>query len=247
MKKLLVFGRLRIEGVVLKGFADGVPLLKEMECGRREIGVGHALVDIADSLLGGVEHVLLIESVVAELIVDNLVGRKIGNRRVIKRFDDLVDSQQQCGFGQLTAVIAVFSVADRTHGEQKTRQGKGRANQPDRLRKCIGTLADSQLLFMEKLLRPLLTVVHDLTRGDEPVDMIRAEREDSSTWLISAEGQLTGIAKSLHGMEHTHWIVHHTERIDHRAEFLFLEPLADVVGKARSHEEHPLARIDLPR
>lgn len=144
-------------------------------------------------------------------------------------------------------MITVFAVADWTHGKQKARQGKGRADQPDRLRKCIGTLADSQLLFMEKLLRPFLTVVHDLTRGDETIDMIGAEREDSSAGFVCAEGQLTGIAKPPDRMEHAHRIVHHAERIDERAELLFLEPLADVVGKARSHEEHPLAGLNLPR
>ena len=246
-KKLLVFGRLRVEGTVLKGFADRVPLFKEVERGRREEGFGQPLVDVADCLLTGVEHVFLIEAVVTELIVDDLIRREIGNRRVIKRPDDLVDSQQQRGLGQLTAVIAVFSVADWTHGKQEPRLGKGRADQPDRLRKCLGTLFDGQLLFMEKLLRPLLTVVHDLTRGDEAVDMIGAEREDSSAGFVSAEGQLAGIAKPPDRMEHAHRIVHHAERIDERAELLFLEPLADVVGKARSHEEHPLAGLNLPR
>ena len=92
-KKLLVFGRLRVEGTVLKGFADRMPLLKEVERGRREIGFGQPLIDVADGLVGRVEHVFLIEAVVTELIVDNLVGREIGDRRVVKRFDDLVDSQ----------------------------------------------------------------------------------------------------------------------------------------------------------
>ena len=101
-EKLLVFGRLRVEGTVLKGFADWMPLLKEVERGRREEGFGQTLVDVADSLLTGVEHVFLIETVVAELIVDDFIGREIGDRRVVKRFDNLVDSQKQCGFGQLT-------------------------------------------------------------------------------------------------------------------------------------------------
>ena len=217
VKKLLVFGRLRVEGTMLKGFADWMPLLKEVERSRREIGLGQPLIDVADGLVGRVEHVFLIEAVVTELIVDNFVGREIGDRRVVKRFDNLVDSQKQCGFGQLTAMITIFAIADWTHGEQETCLGKRRTDQSDCLRKCLGTLLDRQQFFVEKFLWPLLTVVHDLTRGDEPVDMIRAEREDSSTGLVSAEGQLTGIAKSLHGMEHTHWIVHHTERIDHRA------------------------------
>lgn len=247
LKKLVVFFGPRVEGTVLKGFADGMPLLKEVKCGRRKIGMGQSFVDVADGLLGRVVHVFLIEAVVTELIVDNLVGREIDDRRVVKRFDDLVDSQQQRGLGQLTAMITIFSVADRTHGEQNTRGRKARANQSDSLRKCLGTLVDSQLLFVEKLLRPLLAVVHDLTRGDETIDMIGAEREDSSTGFVSTEWQLTGIDKPPDRMEHAHRIVHHTERIDKRAEFLFLEPLADVVGKARSHEEHPLAGLNLPR
>lgn len=93
-KKLLVFGRLRVERTVLKGFADRMPLLKEVERGRREEGFGQALVDVANSLLGRVEHVFLIEAVVTELIVDDLIRRKIGNRWVITRLDDQVDSQQ---------------------------------------------------------------------------------------------------------------------------------------------------------
>ena len=187
VKKLLVFGRLRVEGTMLKGFADWMPLLKEVERSRREIGFGQPLVDVADSLLTGVEHVFLIETVVAELIVDDFIGREIGDRRVVKRFDNLVDSQKQCGFGQLTSMITVFAIADWTHGEQKPRLGKGRADQHDRLRKRRCALFDSQLLFVEKLLRPLLTVVHDLTRGDETIDMIGAEREDSGAGFVFAE------------------------------------------------------------
>ena len=110
-KKLLIFGRLRVERTVLKGFADRVPLLKEVERGRREEGFGQPLVDVADCLLTGGEHVFLIEAVVAELIVDDLIRREIGNRRVIKRPDDLVDSQQQRGLGQLTACSLGWSMS----------------------------------------------------------------------------------------------------------------------------------------
>ena len=46
-------------------------------------------------------------------------------------------------------------------------------------------------------------------------------------------------------MEDTGGVIHHTKGIDGSTEFLLLEALADLSGKARPYEEHLLAGTDL--
>ena len=75
--ELLVLGALGMEGLVGKGLADGLPLGDETVGLGGEIGGGKALEDVVDSLLGGVQHVGSVETIVAQLVVHDFVGGEI--------------------------------------------------------------------------------------------------------------------------------------------------------------------------
>ena len=78
-------------------------------------GFLQSLPDIFHSLVGRVQHVLSVEAVVAQFVVDNFVCREIvyGWSREEARgvVDAFLCSKQQRGFGELAGVIAVFCVA----------------------------------------------------------------------------------------------------------------------------------------
>ena len=67
-----VFLALGVKRSMVEGLAYGFPLFEKSRCGIGEICGGHALEDVVHGLVGRVEHVGLVEAVVAKLVVDNL-------------------------------------------------------------------------------------------------------------------------------------------------------------------------------
>ena len=62
---------------MIKGGFKGLPLAEEGLCFSAEIDLGKALPDVFHSLRRGVEHVFGIEPIIAEFIVDDLVGGEV--------------------------------------------------------------------------------------------------------------------------------------------------------------------------
>lgn len=81
-------------------------------------GIIHeAFPDVADRLVGRVDHVFLIETVVAKFVEEDLVGREIVGISV--GLADFVHGQQQRGFAQLVLMEAVFEVTQGRDGEDE--------------------------------------------------------------------------------------------------------------------------------
>ena len=72
-----ILWRVRMEGFVCQGLLERVPVGKKVFGGWREVAVDQALPDVVHSLYRGVQHVGVIEAVVAEFVEDEFVGRKI--------------------------------------------------------------------------------------------------------------------------------------------------------------------------
>ena len=76
----------------------------------RDEGVAQPLPDILHRLIGGVQHICLIEAIVAQFIVDELIGREITRAR------HLAGGEEQCGLRELGTMIAVFAIANGADG-----------------------------------------------------------------------------------------------------------------------------------
>ena len=77
--------------------------------------------NIIHCLLRGMEHVGSIKAIIAQFVVDNLVGGEI--HHVVHLFCQLVGSQKQRSLRQLTAVKAVLGVAYGAYGDDDTNRG----------------------------------------------------------------------------------------------------------------------------
>ena len=55
----------------------GFPLVEPTQCGFTEIGFLQTLPNVFYCLVGGMKHVLAIETIVAQLVVDYFVGGEI--------------------------------------------------------------------------------------------------------------------------------------------------------------------------
>ena len=66
--------------------------------------------------------------------------------------------------------------------------------------------------------------------------MVRTQGKDS--------GRKSLIFNFLDGVEDGSGVVHHTKGINHSPELLFLKAVANLGGKARTHEEHLFTRAD---
>ena len=78
--------------------ADGPPLLEKGEGGIREIGFRHAIVDVVYCLAAGMKHIGLIETIVAQLIVQYLIGREIAHKSRAVTLKKCIDSKEESGF-----------------------------------------------------------------------------------------------------------------------------------------------------
>ena len=153
------------------------PLFEKLNGLLGEERFAEALPDVFHSLVGRVEHVFTIETVVAQFVVDNLVGREI--HHVVHLLCQLVGSQKQRCLRQLTAVKSVFGVADRAYGDDDTNRRINLLECGNCLTQIVGTLVNAQLALGEQPLWTLPAIVHYLARLVEDVDMVGAECEHS--------------------------------------------------------------------
>ena len=167
-----MFGRIGIEGAVVQCLTHGLPLVEPTQGGRTETGLLKALPDVFHCLVGGMEHVLAIETIVAKLVVHYLVGREIvetGEWRVGYAF---FRCEKECGFGELALVVTIFSIADGAYGEYDMDIGIHRKKQPDCLHYLVGSVVHREFLFLKQPRGTLLTVIHYLACFLEPIDMV---------------------------------------------------------------------------
>ena len=103
------------------------------------------------------------------------------------------------------------------------------------LLQIVGTLIYRKLLLIEQGSGPFLAIIDNLACFLQPID------------VISAQGEEDGLCSrhTFNCVEDGGRIVHHAERVHHSAELLLLEALANLIGKARAHEEHLFARTYL--
>ena len=76
-EECLVVFRVGVEGAVAQGGFYWLPFLQEGVRGVGEESVGEALVDVLHSLVRGMEHVLTIEAIVAQFVVNDFVSGEI--------------------------------------------------------------------------------------------------------------------------------------------------------------------------
>ena len=133
-------------------------------------------------------------------------------------------------------MIAVFAITDRTDGEDDMHIGILLAKEIDGLLKIVGTLIYRQIFFIKQGSGAFLTIIDNLTRFLQAIDMIGAQSKEDcrELWILISE-------EFLNGMEDGGWIVHYAEGIHHSTELLLLEALPYLSSEARSYEENLLA------
>ena len=181
------------------------------------------------------EHVGCIEAIVAKFVVYNLVGRKICNPAGIFPYHEL-GGEQQRGFRQLAAVIAILGVTYRTDGNYHIHVGISSGQQFHCFRKIVYTLVYREFALREQSLRTFCAVVHYLACFVQYIYMICSECHQCHARRSLAP---------CHGMQDACRIIHHAVRINHGIKLLFDKPLAYVVGKARTNKEHVFKRLNL--
>ena len=165
-----------MEGAMLERGPHGCPLLHPLLRAGREIGLDKPLPEVIDGLLRGMEHVGRIEAVVAEFVVQQLIGGKIGHTRPLGPHH-LVGSKEERGLGELAAVVAILAIADRTDSQHDTHPVVLTAQDTTSLAQCVGTGRDTERTLFEEALGPLLAVIDDLARGTLHIDAVGAQRE----------------------------------------------------------------------
>ena len=104
------------------------------------------------------------------------------------------------------------------------------------LPQVVGAFVNGQLFFLKEGGGPFLTVINNLARLFQPVDVVRAEGNEDHTGRS---------LKPLDSMEHGGGVIHRAVGVDRSTELVFDEALSDAIGKARAHEEHLLERLYL--
>ena len=132
-------------------------------------------------------------------------------------------------------MIAVFAITDRTDRENNMHIRILLAEDMDSLLQIVGTLIYRKFLLIEQGCGPFLAIIDNLACFLQPID------------VIGAQGEEDGLCcrHTFNCVEDGGRIVHHAERVHHSAELLLLEALANLIGKARAHEEHLFARTYL--
>ena len=90
----------------------------------------------------------------------------------------MVNGQQEGGFGELGLVVAIFAVADGTDGEDYLNVGTMTAQQFNDTEQIVGTLIDGQLFFLKEGGWPLLTVIDNLARILQAINVVSAKRQE---------------------------------------------------------------------
>ena len=143
-------------------------------------------------------------------------------------------------------MVAVFAIADGRDGDDEAQPWEGLKQDSYGKIEVVGTFKDGQLLLLKKALRAFLTVVYYLSCIFEDVNMVCAEREDGGALLRLLKRHGFVFQESVHRMENTCRIVHHTVGVDDGVKLLVDEAPADVISKARPDKEHALHGLNLP-
>ena len=184
------------------------------------------------------QHIRLVEAVVAEFIVDYLIGREIIHHIRVKALQ-LFGSQEEYRLGERTAMESIFGIAYGTDRHHYLHIRTSLTQQTNCFCEVLHTRIHGEFLLTEQLVGAFLAVVHNLTCLLQHIHMVGAEREESHLWWF-----ITLLKPTLHGVINAGWVIHHPKRIDHGTEFLINEPLTDAVGKTGSDKQHPLKRRD---
>ena len=228
-----------------EGLFYRLPLIEKMLCLVRESHTDESLPDVFYGHRRRVEHVGVVESVVAELVVDNLVGRKIVHTAFAY---EAVGGHEQYRLRQLAAVIAVFPVAYRTDSDHDIHVVVYCPEPSDGLAQKAVALVDGQYPLGEEPLRALPAVVNNLARGILDIYVVGAKGDNGRRWdefALVVTFRTLACKQPVDGVEDAGWIVHYAERIDDGIEMFVAETLADIVGETRPYEEHRLHRTYL--
>lgn len=187
------------------------------------------------------QHVGLVEAVVAQFVVHYLVRREV--TRTARTFYYIVSGKEQRCLGEAATVITVFGVADGTDREYDLRLWIELPQGVYGSLKSPGTLVDRQLALGKEPLRTLPAVVHYLARLAEDIHMVGAEREDRHVYPTLANGPVGNGA--LHRMENADGIVHYAVWIDQRAELVLGELTAYICRETRADEQQSVRWQDV--
>ena len=206
--------------------------------------VGETAVDIVGGLLGWMEHIGGVETVVTEFVEDNLVCGEIGDGGVF--FGYPVSREEQCTLGELAAVVAVFAVTYRADSEEDMHVWFGLQEQVRSTAEVVGALVYGQTLLGEKVGRTFLAVINNLAALAKPINAVGAEGEDgnSGEWKMG-NGKWT-IEVTLDGVEDAGGVVHDAVGVDDGAEHIIAESPAHVLSETRADEKHPFEGPNLP-
>ena len=94
-------------------FFHRFPFLQIFHCPGREACLRESFPNVFYGLVRWVEHIILVETVVAELVVHNLVSGKIICIQVLNEF---VGGKKQYRLRQLALVLAILAIANGTYG-----------------------------------------------------------------------------------------------------------------------------------
>ena len=100
----------------------------------------------------------------------------------------------------------------------------------DGLTQIVCTFIHREFFLSKKQLRTLLTIIDNLARLFQTIDMVRAEREESGFYGLRIR-RSSGI-QALDGMEDRGGIIHHAIGIHRRTELFFLKASSDLRSKA---------------
>ena len=152
--------------------------------------------------------------------------------------------QQEGGLGELRAVIAVFTIADRTDGQHDTDIGIRLTKKGDGLLEVVGTLIDGEFLLLKQSSRAFLAIIDYFARLLQAVDVVGSEGKENcggGTCRRSGRHSSRGGGEALERMEDGGWVVHRAKGVDDNGETLVLETLADAVSKTRTNEKQRFA------
>ena len=178
-----------MEGLVAECLTDGMPVGKKLVRLGTEQMADQLLPHILYGLAAGMEHVVGIETIVAQLVVENLVGREI-TKMGPEGSHHFIGGQQKGCLRQLTAVIAVLGIADGTDRQHDAHTGIDRKQQLDALAQGTSTVGDAECLFLKQPLRTFLAIVDNLAGRLEPVNVVGAQGEKHH---IGQEGMIRSL------------------------------------------------------
>ena len=190
--ELLMFLAFGVEGLVAECFPDGSPVFQKLFCGFAEIGGTELFPDILHSLRARMQHVFLIEAIITKLIVHDFVSREITHHSRIRLHQFICSQLKRC-LRKLAPVVAVFGIADGADGYNHLFSFQ----QINGLLQIPCTLLHAQFPFLEKALRTLLAVIHNLARFLQNIHVVRTQRKHSHT----RQNIQTLLHAFLHGME----------------------------------------------